>query len=502
MSAIAAATARADGLRRRAGPRRVPDPRARPMHGRPLVYLDSAASAQKPRRGDRRARARATRSDYANIHRGVYDLSQRATDAARRGAAQGAAASSDAADWREIVFTRNATEGDQSRRAELPAAAARAGRRDPVTEMEHHANIVPWQLVRGRRREGRGRADHRRWRADCSRSRERIGPRTRMIGVVWVSNVLGTVNPVARDRRAGAARRRAGADRRRPGGAAHRRSTSQALDCDFLVFSGHKMYGPVRHRRAVGQGRAPGGDAALPGRRRHDRARSASSGTTFNEIPFKFEAGTPDIAGIVALGAAIDYIEELGLDGIAAHESRADGLRRRGRCSQVPGLRLIGDRASEVQRADLRHGGRASAGHRHAARSRRYRRPHRPSLRHAAARAAAASARAREPRSAFTTPATTSTRWSTSLRRVADDVRIGERDVGRDDQGDRAGAARFSRPTSTRPTRPRLAEVRRWASGSSTRCGPSSTPRSRSTSTSWASSTRSTSRTTTRSRSR
>ena len=159
----------------------------------------------------------------------------------------------------------------------------------------------------------------------------------------------------------------------------------QELDADFLVFSGHKLYGPS----GVGvlYGKAEHLEAMPPYQGGGDMIERVSfAGTTWNEIPFKFEAGTPDIAGIVALGAAIDYVEALGLDAIAAHEGEVLAYATRA-INQLPGLRVIGTARREVQRADLRHGGRASAGHRRAARPRRDRDPHRPSLRHAAARA-------------------------------------------------------------------------------------------------------------------
>ena len=205
-----------------------------------------------------------------------------------------------------------------------------------------------------------------------------------MIAVVWVSNVLGTVNPV-----------------HELVGIAHARGLPilidaaqavqhipvdvQELDADFLVFSGHKLYGPS----GVGvlHGKAERLEAMPPYQGGGDMIERVSfAGTTWNEIPFKFEAGTPDIAGIVALGAAIDYVEALGLDEIAAHEAEVLAYATRA-IDQVPGVRVIGTAAEKCSVLTFAMDGRASAGHRRPARPGRHRHPHRASLRHAAARA-------------------------------------------------------------------------------------------------------------------
>ncbi|MEK0082664.1 aminotransferase class V-fold PLP-dependent enzyme [Benzoatithermus flavus] len=308
------------------------------MNGRPLVYLDTAASAQKPRVVIETLK-RFYEEDYANIHRGVYDLSQRATsahDEARRKVQRFL----NAADWREIVFTRNATEA-----INLVAASFARGRLEPgdeilVTEMEHHANIVPWQLVAaetGARIVPAPITDA--GELILESFIERIGPRTKMIGVVWVSNVLGTVNPVHELVRIAHGR---GVPILIDAAQAvqHIPVDVQALDADFLVFSGHKLYGPsgvgVLHAKAKHL------EAMPPYQGGGDMIETVSfKGSTWNEIPFKFEAGTPDIAGIVALGAAIDYVEGLGLDAIAAHEAEMLAYATRA-INQVPGVRVIG----------------------------------------------------------------------------------------------------------------------------------------------------------------
>ena len=308
------------------------------MNGRPLVYLDTAASAQKPRAVIDTLK-RFYEQDYANIHRGVYDLSQRATaadDAARRKVQRFV----NATDWREIVFTRNATEA-----INLVAASFLRPRLQPsdeilVTEMEHHANIVPWQMAAeaaGAKVVAAPVNDAGELILDAFVAR--ITGRTRMIAVAWVSNVLGTVNPVHELVRIAHAR---GVPILIDAAQAvqHIPVDVQDLDADFLAFSGHKLYGPsgvgVLHGKAAHLEAMPpyqgGGDMI---------ERVSFAGTTWNEIPFKFEAGTPDIAGIVGLGAAIDYVEGLGLEAIAAHESEVLAHATRA-LNQVPGVRLIG----------------------------------------------------------------------------------------------------------------------------------------------------------------
>lgn len=308
------------------------------MNDRPLIYLDTAASAQKPRAVIETLK-NFYEHDYANIHRGVYDLSQRATarhDEARRKVQRFL----NAADWREIVFTRNATEAINLVAASFLRPRLRPGDEILLTEMEHHANIVPWQLVAaetGAKVVAAPVSDEGELLLDAFV--ERISERTRMIGVVWVSNVLGTVNPVhelvriAHERGVPILVDAAQAVQHLP-------VDVQELGADFLVFSGHKLYGPS----GVGvlHGRAEHLEAMPPYQGGGDMIERVSfEGTTWNEIPFKFEAGTPDIAGIVALGAAIDYVESLGRDAIARHEGELLAHATRA-MNQVPGLRLIG----------------------------------------------------------------------------------------------------------------------------------------------------------------
>ena len=309
-----------------------------------LVYLDSAATTQKPR-AVLDALARYYAHGNANIHRGVYVLSEEATaayDAARAKVQRflNAAAS------REIVFTRNSTEG-------INLVAQSFGRRNigpgdeiVITHMEHHSNIVPWQLLCeqvGARLRVAPIDDSGTLQLD---ELERlIGPRTRLVSVVHLSNSLGTINPV-RDIIEMAHRR--GVPVLIDGSQAvyHMPVDVQALGCDFYVFTGHKLYGPT------GIGVLYGREALLeqmpPFQGGGDMIRSVTfEKTTYADLPHKFEAGTPHIAGAVGLGAAVDYLQGVGFDALAPHE--ADLLAYgTAALSEVKGLRLIGTAANKA----------------------------------------------------------------------------------------------------------------------------------------------------------
>ncbi len=310
----------------------------RRMQGKPLVYLDSAASAQKPRRVVEELR-RFYYEDYANIHRGVYELSQRASelhDESRRRVQRFIGAR----DWREIVFVRNATEAINLVAWSFLRPRLQPGDEILVTEMEHHANIVPWQIVageRGARVVAAPVTDA--GELDLAALRARIGARTRLIAVTWVSNVLGTVNPVEE---IVAIARQHGVPILIDAAQAvqHLAVDVAELGCDFLVFSAHKLYGPT----GVGvlYGRAQLLEAMPPWQGGGDMIERVSfEGTSFNEIPFRFEAGTPDIAGIVAFREAIGFVEELGLDAIARHEAELLAHARE-RLEHIDGLRILG----------------------------------------------------------------------------------------------------------------------------------------------------------------
>jgi cysteine desulfurase/selenocysteine lyase len=308
------------------------------IHGRPLVYLDSATSAQKPQIVIDTL-TDVLRHDYANIHRGVHALSQRATDL-HEGAREKVRAFINAADRREIVFTRGGTEGINLVAQSFVRPRAKAGDEVLITTMEHHANIVPWQLLADQiglklvvapiNDDGEVLLE------DLA---ELISERTRLVSVAWVSNALGTINPVQDI-----------IDLAHAQGVPvlidacqavqHMAVDVAALDCDFLVFSGHKLYGPS------GIGALYGKEALLeampPYQGGGDMILSVSfEGTEFNELPYKFEAGTPAIEAAVGLGAAIDYVEALGLDHIAAHEHDLLAYATRA-LNQIPGLRMVG----------------------------------------------------------------------------------------------------------------------------------------------------------------
>jgi len=310
----------------------------RSVHGKRLVYLDTAASAQKPAvviEAERRVYER----QYANIHRAVYQLSEEAT-AAYEGAREKMRALLNARESREIVFVRGATEAINLVAQSYGRRFLSAGDEIVLTEIEHHSNIVPWQMLR----EERGvvlkvapvddSGD-----VDMTALARLIGPRTKLVAVAHVANALGTVLPVAEIVRLGKA---AGAKVLVDGCQAipHQAVDVQALDCDFYVFSGHKLYGPT----GIGVLYARAGllDAMPPWQGGGDMIRSVSfDKTEYNDLPWKFEAGTPHIAGAIGLGAAADYVQALGYDAMVEHETALLGYAVDA-LSQINSLRLIG----------------------------------------------------------------------------------------------------------------------------------------------------------------
>ncbi len=312
------------------------------MNGKPLVFLDSAASSQKPQVVID-AISTYYETNHANVHRGVYALSQSATDAFERARAT-VARHINAADEHEVIWTRGCTEG-----INLVASSygqrLRPGDEIVITTMEHHSNIVPWQLLAGRTgailkvvpvsESGE---------LDLEAYRGLLTERTAVVSVVHVSNALGTVNPVAEMTRLA---HEVGAVVLVDGAQAipHEQVDVQAIGCDFYVFSGHKMLGPT-------------GQGVLWGKREHlesmppyqgggemiDRVTFAK--TTFNTIPFRFEAGTPNIAGAVGLAKAIDYLRELGLDNIERYESELLAYATQ-QMSEIEGFRVVGTAAEK-----------------------------------------------------------------------------------------------------------------------------------------------------------
>jgi cysteine desulfurase/selenocysteine lyase len=310
----------------------------RRVHGKPLVYLDNAATTQKPQVViDRLTQYYGT--ENANIHRGVHLLSVEATDAYEV-ARQGVRQFLNAADSREIIFVRGATEGINLVAATYGRAHVGAGDEVVISEMEHHSNIVPWQMLcaeKGARLRVIPISDAGELQLDAY---ERLlGPRTRLVAVAHVSNALGTVNPVEDIVRLAHAR---GIPVLIDGAqaVAHMRVDVRAIDCDFYVFSGHKVLGPTGI--GVLYGRAALLESMPPYQGGGDMIRSVTfERTLYNDVPNKFEAGTPNIAGAAGLAAAIEYLSKIGLDLVAAHEHDLIAYGTEA-LSQVPGLRLTG----------------------------------------------------------------------------------------------------------------------------------------------------------------
>jgi cysteine desulfurase/selenocysteine lyase len=302
------------------------------------VYLDSAASAQKPQAVIDAERG-VYEHYYANIHRGVHRLSMLATDAyeAARGKLRDFVG---AASNREVVLLRGTTEAVNLVAQSYGRAHVGAGDEVLITGLEHHSNIVPWQLLCGEKGATlRVAPIDDAGDVDLAAFERLLSPRTRIVAFAHVSNALGTVNPVVRmtelAHAAGAVVLVDGAQ-----AAPHMAVDVRALGCDFYAFSGHKVYGPsgtgaLYAREALLEAMPPwqgGGDMI---------ASVSFEKSTWNELPYKFEAGTPNIAGVIALGAAIDWIGGIGLPAIAAHEH--DLLEHATRLLQeIPGLRLVG----------------------------------------------------------------------------------------------------------------------------------------------------------------
>ncbi|MCS3461554.1 aminotransferase class V-fold PLP-dependent enzyme [Aeromonas sp. BIGb0445] len=312
---------------------------AQQVNGHPLVYLDNAATTHKPH-AVLAAMDGFYRTDNANVHRAAHALSGRAT-LAFEGARETLARFINAPHQREIIWTRGATEAINLVAQSWGASELEVGDEIVLSTLEHHANIVPWQLVAERTGaiikviplNERGDLDMVAYRA-------LLTPRTRLVSVAHVSNALGTVNPV---KQIVAAAKTVGALTLIDGAqaVAHLEVDVQAIGCDFYVFSGHKLYGPtgigVLWGKAALLERIPPWQA---GGEMIDRVSFA--GTSFNSLPFKFEAGTPHIAGAIGLASAIDFVTAQDRAALVRHEQAltdhlVTGLR------QVPGLRLIGE---------------------------------------------------------------------------------------------------------------------------------------------------------------
>ena len=314
------------------------------VNGHPLVYLDSAASAQQPA-SVMDAVAQYERTDHANVHRGVHSLSHRATDAYEQ-ARDKLRAFINAESRSEIVLTSGTTESINLVAQSYCRPRIGSGDRILITHMEHHSNIVPWQLVCEQTgaellvapMDSRGQLV-------LEKLYELMTDKVKILAIGHVSNALGTIHPlreiIARAHALGIPVLVDGAQ-----GVPHMAIDVQDLDCDFYAFSGHKMFGPtgtgvLYARECLLETMPPyqgGGDMILE---------VSFEGTTYNDLPYKFEAGTPNIAGVIGMGAAVDYLQSVGLANIAEHEQQLlDYMTRR--LTEIDGIRLIGTAANKA----------------------------------------------------------------------------------------------------------------------------------------------------------
>jgi cysteine desulfurase/selenocysteine lyase len=317
---------------------------AQTIRGKPLTYLDNAASSQRPR-SVIDSISRYYETTHANVHRGVHTLSQQATDLFE-GAREKVRRFVNARSTKEIVFVRGTTEAINLVAQSYARPRLKQGDEILISHLEHHANIVPWQMVS----EQTGATLKvipitQAGEVDYDGFERLLSPRTRLLALTQVSNALGTIVPVERFIRAARAR---GVPVLLDGAQAvpHLKVDLQALDCDFYCFSGHKMCGPtgigiLYGRESILREMPPwqgGGDMILA---------VSFTRTIYNDLPYKFEAGTPHIAGAIGLGAAIDYLDDIGLDRIAAAEHELLEYANR-QLATVPGLRFIGTAAHKA----------------------------------------------------------------------------------------------------------------------------------------------------------
>ena len=317
---------------------------ARTVNGKPLVYLDNAASSQRPLAVLRAVEEYETHL-HSNVHRGVHALSQAAT-AAYEGARDRVRRFINARSTREIVFVRGTTEAINLVAQSYARPRVGPGDEILITALEHHSNIVPWQLVC----EQTGctlkvAPIDRRGELQMDEFLKLLTPRTRLVAVAHVSNALGTVMPVERIVEAAHAQ---GVPVLIDGAQAvpHLSVDVRALGCDFYAFSGHKLYGPtgigvLYGREELLQSMPPwqgGGDMILT---------VSFERTTYNELPWKFEAGTPNISGAVGLAASLDYVESIGIEAIAAHEQQLLALAT-AELRRIPGVEIIGTAAHKA----------------------------------------------------------------------------------------------------------------------------------------------------------
>jgi cysteine desulfurase/selenocysteine lyase len=311
---------------------------ARKIHNKPLVYLDNAATTQKPQ-AVVDALIYYYTAQNSNIHRGVHTLSEEATASYEESRAT-VQRFLNAADPREIIFVRGATEGINLVAQTWGRANIRSGDEIVISAMEHHSNIVPWQILCEQQGANlRVAPVNDAGELLLDEFEKLLGPKTKLVAMSHVSNALGTVNPV---RKIVEAARRVNARVLLDGAQAvpHMPVDVRAIDCDFYAFSGHKIYAPT----GIGilYGKAELLEAMPPYQGGGDMISSVTfEKTLYNRLPYKFEAGTPHVSGAIGLGAALDYVNSVGLDRIARHEKQvlAYGTRR---LLEIPGLRLVG----------------------------------------------------------------------------------------------------------------------------------------------------------------
>jgi cysteine desulfurase/selenocysteine lyase len=320
---------------------------ARRVNGRPLAYLDNAASSQQPA-AVIDAMSDYARGHHANVHRGVHTLSQEAT-AMYEGSRERIRRFVNATASTEIIFLRGTTEAINLVAQAYGRPRLRPGDEIVISWLEHHSNIVPWQLLCAQTGAVlRVVPIDRRGVVDFDEYLRLLGPRTQLVALAHVSNALGTVLPL-HDYLAAARER--GITTLVDGAQAvpHRRIDVQALGCDFYAFSGHKMYGPTGIGVLYGRERML--EAMPPWQGGGDMILSVSfQGTTYNHLPHRFEAGTPNIAGAIGLGAAVDYLDAIGMERIGRYEQDLLAYATAG-LADIPGLTLIGtapDKASLV----------------------------------------------------------------------------------------------------------------------------------------------------------
>jgi cysteine desulfurase/selenocysteine lyase len=309
-----------------------------PVNGKPLIYLDNAATTQKPQ-SVIDALVRFYSEGCASIHRGTYSLSEAATQLFEN-SREKVRRFINAESCREIIFVRGTTEGINLIAQTYGRKQVGPGDEILISAMEHHSNIVPWQMLCEEKGAKLCVAPiDRAGELVLEEYEKLLGPRTRLVAIAYVSNTLGTINPV-REIVALAHRRNIPVLVDGAQAVQHIPVDVQALGCDFFVFSGHKMYGPTGI--GVMYGKEQLLDSMPPYQGGGDMVRSvAFEKTSYGELPFKFEAGTPDVAGIIGLGAAVDYLESIGLDRICAYEKELISYGTE-TLQAIGGLRMIG----------------------------------------------------------------------------------------------------------------------------------------------------------------